>query len=387
MTYKFTSSKYIKSNGKVAIQLIVRSKDKRQIKKLFEINPRHWNEIKERVYKSSNDYDYYNSIIENEIARIKEIVKYNSNVKTSKLINGTSHKNISNDVLLSAACLEYAKVTTFSAQRKYEDLAKKIIEYNDVYVSMIDKKYFIGYITFLKSYKSINSQTTINRYAGFLKTILRQYNATYPLLNECINYTVKSGTTNKTSLSKDEFRLIEQCEIEELTKDTFCSQVYLRGRRISDVLCLRNENIEGNRITFLETKGQKKSDILIIPKMQIIIDKYKGMSRHGYILPIIDVAYSNPRKDKSFSRKIESKTAILNVKLKLIAAICGIKKNLTTHVARHSFAHWLDDSGIDSRTIQNMFNHSRLETTELYLKSLRSNNELDKAANDVFDGM
>ncbi len=98
--------------------------------------------------------------------------------------------------------------------------------------------------------------------------------------------------------------------------------------------------------------GEIRSDtdvnvpLLDIPKM--ILKKYKGKLPDGKILPVI----SNQK---------------LNAYLKEIADICGIKKNLTFHLARHTFATHLLEQGTDLRTIQELMGHTDIKTTAIYL--------------------
>lgn len=96
------------------------------------------------------------------------------------------------------------------------------------------------------------------------------------------------------------------------------------GLAYIDVAGLTQDNIrksfDGN--LWIMTKRQKTNTdvnvpLLDIPKM--ILKKYKGKLPNGKILPII----SNQK---------------LNAYLKEIADVCGIKKNLTFHLARHTFA-------------------------------------------------
>ena len=54
--------------------------------------------------------------------------------------------------------------------------------------------------------------------------------------------------------------------------------------------------------------------------------------------------------------------------LKEIADFCGIKKNLTTHVARHSFATLSISYGVPIESVSKMLGHTNIRTTQIYAK-------------------
>lgn len=86
--------------------------------------------------------------------------------------------------------------------------------------------------------------------------------------------------------------------------------------------------------------------LLDIPKM--ILEKYKGKLPDGKILPII----SNQK---------------LNAYLKEIADVCGVKKNLTFHLARHTFATtvYLCNGGT-IEALSKILGHKHISTTQIY---------------------
>ncbi len=86
----------------------------------------------------------------------------------------------------------------------------------------------------------------------------------------------------------------------------------------------------------------------------MILKKYKGKLPDGKILPVI----SNQK---------------LNAYLKEIADICGIKKNLTFHLARHTFATTTTLSkGVPIETVSKMLGHTNIETTQIYARITNS---------------
>ncbi|MDT7827159.1 site-specific integrase [Pricia sp. S334] len=59
----------------------------------------------------------------------------------------------------------------------------------------------------------------------------------------------------------------------------------------------------------------------------------------------------------------------LNSYLKEIADVCGIQKNLTFHIARHTFATTVTlSNGMPIETVSKLLGHSRIATTQIYAK-------------------
>lgn len=55
--------------------------------------------------------------------------------------------------------------------------------------------------------------------------------------------------------------------------------------------------------------------------------------------------------------------------LKEIASICGIKKNITFHLARHTFATTVAlSNGVPIETVSKMLGHTKIATTQIYAK-------------------
>ena len=55
-----------------------------------------------------------------------------------------------------------------------------------------------------------------------------------------------------------------------------------------------------------------------------------------------------------------------NLRLKLVADYAGLDKNLTTHMARHTFATLALTKGVQFKAVSKMLGHSSLKTTEEY---------------------
>jgi site-specific recombinase XerD len=91
----------------------------------------------------------------------------------------------------------------------------------------------------------------------------------------------------------------------------------------------------------------------LLPKAMEIIDKYKSnasLLENGRLLPI----YSNQ---------------MINRTLRDIANACGIRKKVTFHVARHTFATAITlSNGVPIETVSKLLGHTKLSTTQIYAR-------------------
>ena len=101
------------------------------------------------------------------------------------------------------------------------------------------------------------------------------------------------------------------------------------------------------------TKRQKTSvatNVLLLDIPKNIIEKYSGKTyRDGKLFPML----TNQRT---------------NSYLKEIADICGIKKDLTFHMARHTFATMPLSKGVSMESVSKMLGHTNIKTTQIYAR-------------------
>ena len=96
----------------------------------------------------------------------------------------------------------------------------------------------------------------------------------------------------------------------------------------------------------------------------------------NFIFPILrdtdfmDVAFQGDTKLSKYQyNQISSKTALYNKNLKKIQTACGITTKLSSHISRHTYTDFmLMEDGIDVYDISKSLGHTRLATTEHYLR-------------------
>ena len=142
----------------------------------------------------------------------------------------------------------------------------------------------------------------------------------------------------------------------ELVRDVFVFSCFT-GLAYIDVYNLAPENIVTlNGKQWIMTKRQKTSvetNVLLLDIPKSIIAKYSGKTyRDGKLFPML----TNQK---------------LNSYLKEIADICGIKKNLTFHLARHTFATMSLSKGVPIESVSKMLGHTNIKTTQIYARAPR----------------
>jgi site-specific recombinase XerD len=100
-------------------------------------------------------------------------------------------------------------------------------------------------------------------------------------------------------------------------------------------------------------KTHNKVKIPMLPIAEVLIEKYKD--------------HLKTKKTKTLFPNISNQK--LNAYLKEIADLCKIKKNLTFHIARHTFATTITlSNGVPIETVSKLLGHSKIATTQIYAK-------------------
>ena len=90
-------------------------------------------------------------------------------------------------------------------------------------------------------------------------------------------------------------------------------------------------------------------------------------------MAIIDKYKEHPDSQKRQTLFPTISNQKLNSYLKEIADVCSIKKNLTFHVARHTFATTvLLSNGVPIETVSKLLGHTKLSTTQIYARVVES---------------
>jgi site-specific recombinase XerD len=184
-------------------------------------------------------------------------------------------------------------------------------------------------------------------------------------------YTIRQIPTEKRALEASDIRRILELELpkDEVLfryRNYFICSFFLYGMNFTDMAYLQLSNIIDGRIRFRRKKTGKLYDIKITVQLREILDIYLvGKTKEDYIFPVIK--RQDPAKQE---REINWERQRYNRGLKKIQKLCAIEQKLTTYVSRHSFATQAMLHNIPLEAISAMLGHSKLNTTQIYLRSL-----------------
>ncbi|MDR2146470.1 MAG: site-specific integrase [Tannerella sp.] len=165
----------------------------------------------------------------------------------------------------------------------------------------------------------------------------------------------------------------------QLSQDLFIFSYLCGGMNFADMANLTPENIINGRLSYVRQKTHKKITVSLSANALAIIEKYRHLS-NGYLFPILDSGVHITEIQKYNRKKKVLKS--VNYRLKKLSKILGMNTNLTTYVARHSFATVLKRSGVNIALISEALGHNDLATTQIYLDSFE-NEQIDAAMSNL----
>jgi len=161
----------------------------------------------------------------------------------------------------------------------------------------------------------------------------------------------------------------------ELSKDVFIFSYLGCGINFIDIAHLKKKNIRDSRIIYHRHKTGKVINFPLQPYAVKLIEKYSHRESE-YLFPILDEKVHITELQKHY--RVQKIIKKVNKWLKVIGEKVGIETDLTTYVARHSYATVLKRSGVNVALISETLGHSDLKTTQIYLDSFE-NSQIDEA--------
>ncbi len=342
--------------------------------KLF-IEPERWsvktNRAKGRTAESLKVNNFLNYINATLFGIYQKLSQYDTTVTAEKVKNSFLGIGSEKYMLLElfSACNEDIKKQvgiskSKATYQKYEVCKRHLANYikaeyhlSDIDLRDLNHSFIVGFEVFLKTQCRCNPNTTVKFIQKFKSVVITAQKNGWLKADPFANYKISLQKVDRGYLTESELQqIIEKSfstERLERIRDIFIFSCYT-GLAFIDVKNLKAEHIsesfDGSLwITIHRKKTNTKAVVPLLELPQIILKKYEN-SPDGKLLPI-------PTNQKT------------NAYLKEIADVCGITKNLTFHIARHTFATTVTLSkGVPIESVSKMLGHTNIKTTQIYAR-------------------
>lgn len=319
-------------------------------------------------YADDPDLLTFNALIERERGRYWDVImEFLRAGRPFKLADVFKTVNLFSKGQTLSAFMSYAipaRMRTAEAEDKIKESTSRphrvtitwLDEYTknlDVPIAAINSEWLKRFANYLRKHMSDNSVwARIKDVKSYLEYARRQG---FSVNNDYKLYKIKLEDTEPTWLDEHEIEallgLYEQRILAPDVQRILKAFLYdcFTGLRISDLKRWDKSWIKGDFIEFYPTKGrvsQKRLKPVTIPIIPIARGFIDSLRTENFNLPT----------DQEFNRQ-----------LKFIAVKAGINKNLTSHVARHTFATWLAIDQVPVIVISKLLGHKGTKATMIYI--------------------
>lgn len=226
----------------------------------------------------------------------------------------------------------------------------------DMPFQMLDYSFIESYDFYLRVQLKFKPNTIIG-IIGHLKIIVRRaVNEGIISRNPFVGFSIEAEPLKPKSITRQELRKIMNTPLDSpnryLVRDMFLFSVFT-GIALSDIRNLTYDNLvkAEDGVWWIHSKRQKTGTDFHVPLLELplqIIEKYRGLNKNGKMFVMLSCSKTNGN-------------------LKKITKICGIERNITFHMARHSYASLITLSqGVPMETVSRMLGHRDLRATRIY---------------------
>ena len=375
----YLRSNYVNKEGKTSVMLRIYLNNERLSlgSTGIAITASQWDKDKERIKGRTTDALNTNLQLDNiasglqaifrkiemsddlSLERIKsEFLGKKDEIDTLMQLFEKHNTDISKQVGISVSKATLQKYNV--CKRHFSDFLDKQYKRNDLKLTELTYLVIREFDLYLRTVVGQNSNTATKTMKTFKTITLLGQKMGVLLHDPFMNYRFHLEPVNRGFLTDEEILLIANKEIGiprlELVRDIFIFSCFT-GLAYIDVSNLTPDHIVtlGDK-QWIMTQRQKTSvetNILLLDIPKAIIDKYCD-----------NPAYPK-RENKLFPILSNQK---MNAYLKEIADLCGIKKNLTFHLARHTFATMSLSKGVPMESVSKMLGHTNIKTTQIYAR-------------------
>ncbi len=373
------------TNGERPVMIRFTAKRVSKYKEVFTVEEKFWDDEKKEVKKSHPLQKHLNERLNREFLKCQknllDALREGKDPVSSDVFEGESAevrqiRNVKIKTLAEKYVKEKSKVLASATYIVYESAINSLISIvGDMRVSEVDKK------TSLKIVEHGKEEGWANSTTKRIITMFNQILNHFEIEKKTINY-LKKESVKKTSLKKEDIELFEMVDLPQdirVSLDIFLVQYFLVGSRVSDVIMLKKESVQKERVEFIQRKTKKLISVARFDRLNSILDRYMD-SVGDYVFPYANrfmgpkfvKLENNIEQGKWIAMRIITVTGKIRGHLRTVSDMYLDGKKISSHIARHTFTRHAEESGESLRKIQGFLGHSKLETTEIYAKEVKN---------------
>ena len=369
-----------KKNGEVPVLMKININGERVVMQLQRsVQPKDWDSTRAKVIGRSHEAREFNEYIDAVITRTRqkysELITIHDTVTPQLLRDAVLGVNTAKPKMIIEIWEDHiedlrkliGKESTVATCQKYNAAKNHFANYlklyyktSDVPIKAVDHFMITQFAMYLKTEKGCNYNTATKFLQNLKRITYSCLRHGWLLKDPFVGISLAMKEVDRPYLTEGELkRLMEfTTEVDRLVKvrDFFVFSCYT-GLAYIDLYKLRKKEIEKNTQGYwIKTRRQKtggRTSVLLIGVAMQIINKYvvlDALSDNDHVFPIL----SNQK---------------MNAYLKELADLCGITKNLSFHVARHTFATTVTlTNGVPFESVSKMLGHKNIKSTQHYAR-------------------
>lgn len=324
-----------------------------------------WDSENAMIVKNPNS-SKLNKIVMDVMYTLEDIeLSFNRQISLSQLKRMWKERNVISDfysIELSEDVTSGLKPSTILNHKLTFRVLKEFSPYCSI--CAIDQDFVMRFIDFLhkKNYKPGTIEKHVKIFRRYYNYACRIFPGKVPQNSFCIYKPDRNYEFKIKSLDENDVKVLELYSMNpslsdkiRMVIDQFLFMCYT-GMRFSDFNTINEKNIlYENGMTWIIYNSVKTRVMVKIP-ISTIFDGRPEQILYKYSNRMQSFFHIN--SNSSWNRKIDS-----------ISRKIGIKKHISAHVARHTFASRLINKGVPIPTIQKVIGHRKLETTMIYAKT------------------
>jgi site-specific recombinase XerD len=265
-----------------------------------------------------------------------------------------------------SSILKYGTMKNYFTTENYlKDYLKVQHRSSDIYLKQIDYEFTLGFESYLRSLPSLQNNGLMKHMERFKKLMRLAEHLNWIEKNPTQRFKLHFDQVDMVYLSKPELEKIRNQEFEKpvlnINRDIFVFACYT-GLAYSDAKALNKNHlqvgVDGKKWIYMRrTKTNTAVRIPLLEEAERILDCYNDHPRISGTEKLLPI-YSNQKT---------------NQYLKEIAEKVKIRKKLSFHTARHTFATTVTlSNGVPIETVSKLLGHHKISTTQIYARVIDS---------------